>query len=127
MQQDLEKTIREYTGCSERLDFEAALSYLTDDCVIHAAPNPDPTIGRDAIAAKWANAFEHMRSFDCEFLSMATNGNTVFCESVQTIGSSGGHEVRLQVVTVFEFDDAGKIKAVHEYYDMATAQLLARA
>lgn len=127
MQKGPEETIRDYTACHERLDIEGALSYLTDDCVIHAAPSPDPTIGREAIAAKWAGAFEHMQSFDCEILSMATNGNTVFCESVQTIGSSGGHEVRLEVVTVFELDDAGKIRATHEYYDVAAALLLARS
>ena len=92
------------------------LEYFSDDAVYHNIPM-EPAEGPAAIEALLGGFAQQMSSRGWEIVHQAVNGNTVINERVDRF-EAGGNQIELPVVGVFEVNDADKITAWRDYFDM---------
>ena len=115
---DKEKVVRAFLEAWETGDPRKLADFFTEDAVV--VNDVHTTVrGRDAI-------FEHYKMqlsviTDCEFeiRAVAVVGNTVFTERIDRMKVTGA-AVELPVTGVFEVDDAGKLTAWRDYFDLNT-------
>lgn len=101
-----------------RLDFDAALEFLTDDASYHDLPVPtDPTVGKDAIRRKLDFMIAGgVTSMDYEIRHIMGGDDVVLVERSETWHFPSGANPTLRVMCAIELDD-GKIKAWREYWN----------
>ena len=114
---DAENTVREFCKAAGRRDIEVMLAFFADDAVYHNIPI-QPVEGKEAIAATLGQ-FLGPETTECEFeiLAIASSGRTVLTERVDRF-VTGGKEIALPVMGVFEISEAGKIQAWRDYFDL---------
>jgi limonene-1,2-epoxide hydrolase len=101
-----------------RLDFDAAVEFLTDEASYHDLPLPtDPTVGRDAIRRKLDFMVAGgVTSMDYEIRHILAGGDAVLAERTETWHFPSGAAPTLRVMCAIELHD-GKIAAWREYWN----------
>lgn len=89
--------------------------FFTDDAVFQMMAR-EPVRGRAAIAEELANQAGWATDFDLAVLNIASTGNVVLVERLDTFNING-KPIKVPVVGVFECDDAGKFTAWRDYFD----------
>jgi limonene-1,2-epoxide hydrolase len=89
--------------------------FFTDDAVFQMMAR-DPVYGRVAIAEELANQAAWATDFDLAVLNIASTGNVVLVERLDSFNMNGG-PVKVPVVGVFECDDKAKFTAWRDYFD----------
>lgn len=103
----------------ERLDYDTALAWVTDDVEYTNIPM-GTVIGPDGIRSVLEPFFAPTISNQWVVRSTAVHGSTVFMERLDRHQLPGGW-VELPVVGVFEVE-GGKITKWRDYFDLATVQ-----
>ena len=113
-----EQVVIDFFKAFDRLDLEAALSYLTEDCV-HDDKPVGIHAGKEEIRKFFAPQMVEMASFRAELKETLSVGDTVMNERVDWIELQGGKKASLPVMGAFEIK-AGKIAVWRDYYDMGS-------
>jgi len=113
-----EQVVVDFFKAFDRLDLEAALSYLTDDCV-HDDKPVGIHRGKEEIRQFFLPQMKTMKSFRAELKETLSTGNTVMNERVDWVELQGGKKAALPVMGAFEIRE-GKIAVWRDYYDMGS-------
>ena len=89
--------------------------FFTDDAVFQMMAR-EPVHGRPAIAEELANQAAWASDFDLAVLNIASTGNVVLVERLDSFDMSG-KTIKVPVVGVFECDGGGKFTAWRDYFD----------
>lgn len=111
------RTTREFLAAWSKLSTAALLPYFTPAAVYQNMPWP--ALEGTAAIAGFMDAFFPMADkvqFDTNLLT--TKGSLVYTERVDQFWLKGGPHISLAILGVFEFDNAGKIKAWRDYFDL---------
>ena len=115
---DPDRIVREFSEAWGRADLEQIMDAFTEDAVYHNMPM-EPLKGKPAIRAGIESFFKMSpKGIDFESLHQVTSGNVVMNERVDTFESEDGSKTSAPVCGIFEVDDAGKIAAWRDYFDM---------
>ena len=115
-----EQVVVDFFNAFGRLDLEAALSYLTGDC-LHDDKPVGLHEGKAAIRDFFAPQMGDLESFRAEMKDTMTVGNLVMNERVDYVGLKNGKTAAIPIMAAFEIQE-GKIAVWRDYYDMATFQ-----
>jgi limonene-1,2-epoxide hydrolase len=101
-----------------RLDFDAAIEFLTEDASYHDLPLPtDPTVGKDAIRRKLDFMIAGgVTSMDYEIRHILGGDDVVLVERSETWHFPSGANPTLRVMCAIELEN-GRIKAWREYWN----------
>ena len=113
--EEAEQVVRAMCAAFAKHDAEALRPFFTDDVVYHNIPM-DPAVGIEDTIAFIGGFFAMCESLTIETLHLATEGNAVLTERVDTI-TAGDRVGALPVMGTFEVRD-GKICAWRDYFDM---------
>lgn len=116
-----EQTIARFFECWRRSDLEGALSFLSEDARFVPDLKGKSHDGKDAIRALWSVYMTKMQGYDFEERAIVSSDRLLFVERIETINSSKGVELKLPIVGIFEFDDAGLITVWRDYWDTSMA------
>lgn len=100
---------------------EAIRPFLADDVVYHNIPL-DPVVGADAAVAFVDSFFGMCQQLEIEIRHLATAGDVVLTERVDTM-TVDGVAVPLPVMGTFEIRD-GRVAAWRDYFDLAQVTAL---
>lgn len=89
--------------------------FFTDDGVFQMMAR-DPVHGREAIAEELANQAAWATDFDLAVLNIASHGDVVLVERLDSFNMNG-RPVKVPVVGVFECDADAKFTAWRDYFD----------
>lgn len=89
--------------------------FFTDDAVFQMMAR-DPVQGREAIAEELANQAAWASNFDLAVLNIASDGNVVLVERLDSFDMNGA-TVKVPVVGVFECDSTGQFTTWRDYFD----------
>jgi limonene-1,2-epoxide hydrolase len=116
-----EKTVRDFLALfhTQKLDVAALRFMLADDAryqpIVPIAPVRQ---GADAICGEMERQYKLYDECGCDILHIATSGNTVFTERVDTVRQlANGQKTTTNVVGVFDINADGKIIWWREYWD----------
>lgn len=112
-----EAVVREFMARMEKLDYDRALTLVTDDVVYTNIPMGTVT-GPQGIRSVLEPFFGPTIANEWVIKSTAVNGTTVFMERLDRHQLPGGW-AELPVVGVFEVTD-GRISRWTDYFDLAT-------
>ncbi len=113
-----EGIVREFLDLFVTGDIARAADYFADDGAYRTYAWQEPTVGIAAIRAVWERQSAAWSDFHYELVNIASAGAVVFTERVDR-GQSGGNEMAVHAVGVFELDRSGKIRSWREYADAA--------
>ena len=99
-----------------RGDIDGIVDSFAEGATYHNIPM-EPCVGKEAIRTFLEGFFAMSSSIVFETHHQAVNGNVVLNERTDTI-TMNGTPTALPVMGVFEYDDAGKIVAWRDYFDM---------
>jgi len=116
MNHQLEATVRAFLDLGVAGDVEGSAAYLADDASYRVNGWNEPFVGRAAIRQDFQRQRDLWSDFRYQILGIATAGNTVFTERIDTVRMSG-RDVNIHMAGVFEFDDAGKLVSWRDYFD----------
>jgi limonene-1,2-epoxide hydrolase len=111
--------VRTFMAAMERLDYDTALSYVSDDCEYVNVPIGTVT-GPEGIRAVLEPFFAPTLENRWTIRNMAADGPTVFMERLDRHRLANGW-AELPVNGVFEVHD-GRITAWRDYFDLATIE-----
>lgn len=117
-----EAIVRRFLALWAERDADAMAHLFAEDGIYDNVPQKKPMLGREAIR-KWLQmCFEHLTRIDVEVLNIATNGEWVLGERVDT-HVSGDRLMPLPVMNASRIVD-GKIQMWRDYFDMQTVVAL---
>lgn len=113
---DKQTVVREFIECWSQGDARKLADYFSDDAVVW---NDGSTTvrGRDAIHEHFKMQLSMCTDCDFEITQTSVSGNVVFNERVDRMKIMGA-PIELPVAGVFEVDDAGKLTAWRDYFDL---------
>src|SRR5207245_518184 len=97
-------------------DARKLADYFNEDAVFQMMPR-EPVHGREAIHEDFKAQLSWCTDCDFEITAIAISRNTVFTERIDRMKVAGA-PVELPVAGVFEVNDAGKLTAWRDYFDM---------
>lgn len=109
--------IREFVAAWSSLDAPRLADYFTEDGTYYNMP-AQPITGKDNIEKFIAGFTASWTETQWDIISMAADGDTVFCERLDRTKSTNG-DVDLPCLGVFEMRD-GRIHVWRDYFDMNT-------
>jgi len=114
---DNETVVRDFIVAWSQGDARKLADFFTDDAVVW---NDGRTTvrGRDAIHEHFTMQLSACTDCDFEIMQTAVTGSTVFNERIDRM-KIVGVPVELPVAGVFELDDAGKLTAWRDYFDLS--------
>ena len=112
-----ETVVRDFCAAFERQDAQELLGFFAEDAVYHNIPF-EPAVGRDAIEATLNMFISDDSEGSFELVHLAVNGNVVLTERIDRV-TMQGKVATLPVMGTFEVNDAGKIRAWRDYFDVA--------
>ena len=112
-----ETVVRDFCAAFERQDAQELLGFFAEDAVYHNIPF-EPAVGRDAIEATLNMFVSDDSEGSFELVHLAVNGNVVLTERIDRV-TMQGKVATLPVMGTFEVNDAGKISAWRDYFDVA--------
>jgi limonene-1,2-epoxide hydrolase len=120
MAENSEKVVSDLFAAWTRLDLDGIMSHFTDDGVWDNVPMNAPAKGKAAIRELTHGFLKDTTRFEAKILKTVHVGNTLMNERVDTLAMKSGKTAVVPVVGVFEFNDAGKIVAWRDYFDLGT-------
>jgi limonene-1,2-epoxide hydrolase len=120
MAANCEKTVSDLFAAWGRINLDEIMTHFTSDAVWDNVPMNAPAKGAAAIREMTQGFLKDLTSFEVKLLKTVHVGNTLFNERVDTIRMKNGKKADIPVVGVFEVNDAGKITAWRDYFDLAT-------
>jgi len=112
-----EKTVREFLDSWNGDDAKKLGDFFADDAVFQMMCSVrEPVRGRAAIQEELGNQAAWASDFDLAVLNIASNGNVVLVERLDSFNMNG-KPIKVPVVGVFEFDATGKFRAWRDYLD----------
>jgi limonene-1,2-epoxide hydrolase len=115
-----EKVVSDLFAAWTRLDLDGIMNHFTDDGVWDNVPMNAPAKGKAAIRELTHGFLKDTTRFEAKILKTVHVGNTLMNERVDTLAMKSGKTAVVPVVGVFEFNDAGKIVAWRDYFDLGT-------
>jgi limonene-1,2-epoxide hydrolase len=115
---DADALVTEFCKLWATPDPDQIASYFTDDGVYHNIPMP-PAEGREAIREFLDVMLNGFDGIDFQVHRQLSHGNVVMNERTDRMRRTGGGEIELPVMGVFEVR-GGKIAAWRDYFDLAT-------
>ena len=110
--------VRRFVEAFRTRDLDRIMLFFTDDCVYHNIPL-DPVKGPVAIKAVLQGFVGMSTAIEFELMQIAENeAGVVLTERVDKF-EIGGKWVALPVMGAFELNEANKICAWRDYFDMA--------
>ena len=109
--------VEEFFAACEALHADELGAYFTDDALYHNVPLPKIR-GRRNIEKALGGTLKRLHGFEIEVLHVATTGNAVLTERVDTI-TLGRARIAIPIMGVFEIRE-GKFSAWRDYFDLAT-------
>jgi len=113
---DQEMIVRTFLAAWSDGDARKLADYFTEDAVFQMMPR-DAVRGREPIHEDFKAQLAWVTDCDFEITTVASAGHTVFTERIDRMKVAGAR-VELPVVGVFEVNDAGKLTAWRDYFDM---------
>jgi limonene-1,2-epoxide hydrolase len=113
-----ETIVREFLAAWGEGDARKLADYFTEDALVWNDVR-NTVSGREAIHEHFKLQLSACTDCDFEVLQTAVSGKTVFNERIDRMKVAGA-PVELPVVGVFEVDDAGKLTAWRDYFDLNT-------
>ena len=113
---DAEKIVRAFCEAVRRRDAKELVGFFSADAVYHNIPIAAVT-GPAEIEKVLQQFLGPASEAEFEIRSLAVRGNTVLTERVDRF-TVGDKRIELPVMGTFEVDDAGKISAWRDYFDM---------
>ncbi len=113
---DAEKIVRAFCEAMPRRDAKELAGFFSADAVYHNIPIAAVT-GPAEIEKVLQQFLGPASDAEFEIRSLAVNGNAVLTERVDRF-TVGDKRIELPVMGTFEVDDAGKISAWRDYFDM---------
>src|SRR3984957_4821912 len=120
MAENSEKVVSDLLAAWTKLDLDGIMSHFTDDGVWDNVPMNAPAKGKAAIREMTHGFLKDTTRFEAKILKTVHVGNTLMNERVDTLAMKSGKTAVVPVVGVFEFNDAGKIVAWRDYFDLGT-------
>ena len=113
---DNETVVREFIAAWSEGDARKLADFFTEDAVVW---NDGRTTvrGREAIHEHFAAQLSVCTDCEFEITETAVSGNTVFNERIDRMKIAGA-PTELPVAGVFEVDEAGKVTAWRDYFDL---------
>lgn len=111
------ETVKAFLSALERLDFDGALVYLSEDIEYQNVPLPSDR-GKQAVSQTLKRFSLFGDEFKVEIKNIAESNGVVLTERIDTLGGPG---IRLEfwVCGTFEVKD-GKITLWRDYFDTAS-------
>lgn len=117
-----EVVVRRFLALWAESDADAMADLIAEDGVYDNVPQNKPMHGREAVR-KWLQmCFEHLTRIDVEVLNIATNGEWVLSERIDT-HVSNDRLMPLPVMGACRIVD-GKIQLWRDYFDVQTVVAL---
>ncbi len=113
---DAEKIVRAFCEAVRRRDAKELVGFFSADAVYHNIPIAAVT-GPAEIEKVLQQFLGPASEAEFEIRSLAVSGNAVLTERVDRF-TVGDKRIELPVMGTFEVDDAGKISAWRDYFDM---------
>ena len=116
---DAERIVRDFCEAFGRQNLEEIVGFFAADAVYHNIPM-EPAVGLPAVEATLKMfVAEGGGGGEAEFeiVHIAVSGNAVLTERIDRLNVQG-KPVEIKVMGTFELDDAGKIRAWRDYFDM---------
>ena len=114
---DKETIVRAFLADWSTGDARKLADYFTEDGVFQMMPRGDEVRGREAIHEDFKAQLSWCTGCAFEIIALAVSGNTVFTERIDRMKITGA-PVEVRVAGVFGVDDAGKLTAWRDYFDM---------
>ncbi len=102
--------VENYITAFEQADIEIIRTLYADDAVVEDPVGSEPHVGIDAILGFYKNALDSGAKLSLTGAPRGA-GNAVAFPFECRLG-----EMSIQIIDVFEFDDAGKIKNMRAYW-----------
>ena len=112
----LEATVRAFLDSGVDGDVTGSAAFLADDAAYRINAWNESFLGRDAIDAEFRRQRRLWSDFRYEMLNVATVGNVVLTERIDTV-CLDGRDVTVHIAGVFEFDAGGRIASWRDYFD----------
>ncbi|HVL02631.1 MAG TPA: limonene-1,2-epoxide hydrolase family protein [Dongiaceae bacterium] len=113
-QSDAQTVVEDFLHACSTLDLDAALELIAEDCVYKNVPFHTARGKRNVVKAFQAMG-KAVTEFKVDMLNIATNGNVVLTERVDTLGGKY-FRAELPIMGVFVVKD-GKITEWRDYFD----------
>ena len=120
MSESAETVVRKYLAAWKRSDLDELVSFISDDAVFTDGPR-GVHHGIDAIRAELGVMVKVVPSTSVDIKKLVASGGTVMVERVDNF-KLGGKPFDLEVATVFDVDDNGRIKRWRDYYDLKSLE-----
>ena len=113
---EIRRRVDEYMAAYVARDIDRLMTMFADDAEVTAAPGT--LHGKDAIRKfyEWDARLSPTASVRDDGIGVLVSGQTAVCERVISL-TYQGIPYEEEAATIFEFDDAGKIRRQRSYYD----------
>jgi hypothetical protein len=116
-QSDLERWLAAYGAAWEKRDPDAAARLFTAEATYQETPYDEPMRGRDAIHKYWSGVTADQADITFTFDVLGMAGMRGFAQWSSRFRSiSGDVPVELNGIFVLEFEDAGQVSALREWW-----------
>ena len=122
MEDKNEEILRRFASLWATREADAMAECFADDGVYDNVPAKKPLKGRQAILDWLTRCFEHLTRIDVEFINIASNGEWILSERLDTHVMDDKH-MPLPVMNACRIVD-GKIVMFRDYYDQITVKEL---
>jgi len=112
-----EGIVRAFLDASVKGDIDQVLSYFADGGSYRMSRWHEPFVGRAAIRGDFERQRALWSDFRYELVNVASTGNIVFAERIDTVRMMGKDLVS-HMVGVFEVDADARITSWRDYFDM---------
>lgn len=116
-----ENAVRQFLNLfhATELDMVAIRAALADEALWQPVVPLAATVqGADAVCRELERQYKMYADCDCRILNIATNGNTVFAERIDSVRMlHDNRTVLVRVVGVFELDGDGRVLVWRDYWD----------
>ena len=109
-----QSVVEDFLSACCALDLDAALELIDDNCVYQNVPFHTAR-GKQNVVKAFQAMGKAMTEFDVEMINIATNGNVVMTERVDTLGGKF-FQAKVPLMGVFVVKD-GKITEWRDYFD----------
>src|SRR5690349_7098681 len=113
-----EAIVREFISAWSHGDARKLADFFTEDAVVWNDMRTTVR-GRDAIHEHFKTQLSALTDGDFEITQTAVSGNSVFAERIDRM-KVAGTPLELPVAGVFEVNNAGKLTAWRDYFDLNT-------
>ena len=119
---DVATWVETYRQAWEEADAEKAASIFTEDATYRSAIFEEPHVGHAGIIAYWSGVTSTQTDIEVRMGRPIVDGNRVSVEFWTTMNNEGA-DVTLPGCLLLEFDDDGRCRRLHEYYEFAPGRL----